>query len=681
MNRFVHFAAVCTVLGALGSAYAQSADPLDYTIVANQTLRMDDFSLVASGNATVSSVGGQLLAGRRVVTGDGAHFVSDFVQVGAVSNIYSIFANRYFAKGPVVIRAPGPNVGVVPFPPPVLFAFPTPVSAPTATGTLSVRAFSTITLPPGTYGKVRVGSQGTLVLSGGTYNLDSLTVSRYARLLFAAPSIVNVANHATVGDRAVVGPVGPATQPTDIQINFSGKSWRVGGGSMIAAQISAPSSLVVFGQAVLMKGQVIAGSIHFGRGDVIESVRPVVGIFEVRTATPTQTPTSTRTPTPTATNTPSATGTATNSPTDTPTSTPTSTPTLTSTPIPTLTNTSTPVPTSTITNTPLPTATVTNSPTSTPTNSPTSTNTATFTSTRTATATLTSTPVPTATNTNTAVPTSTNSPLPTATSPPPTNTSAPAVTGTPGEVCGDGVVEDDEECDDGNHENGDGCSSECRHEQNFAIGLRFCTLTQGAWGAPNGAANGSHGFLTLHPHILPLTIGGEDQSVKLETQEALETYLPTGGQPSALVGEFDFTTAGDVTNVGGVSGTGGGVLAGQTIALSLAVELSEELQPQYGDLSALVLPSQPFCTQGMSAGPDGILGTADDQLNTQDPITAPVSLPLDVAVINNTVADLLTMSNQYLRGARVGVPIGDINTALTTMNQAFDGCRQIVACP
>ncbi len=680
----IYLTGFCTLQILAGTVYGQPADPIDYTVVANHMIRLEDFSLVASGNVAVSSVGGQLITGRRVASGDGAHLVSDSVQLGTGSNVYSVFANRYFAKSAVVIRAPGLNQGAVPFPPPVLFGFPTPVTAPSTAGSLSVRAFNTITLPPGTYGKVTVRGQATLVLSGGTYNFDSLRIFAHSRLLFAAPTILNIANRASIGGYAVVGPIGPTTQPTDIQMNFAGSIWRIGGSSMVTGQINAPAALLVFGSAVLMKGQVIADSIDFKPSVVIESVQPMIGAFEVRTSTPTQTATSTNTatatntptPTPTYTNTATPTATNTDTPTATfsppPTDTATSTPTLTSPPSPTLTN--TPVDTAV----PSATATPMNTPTSSATNSPTSTDTptATSTSTFTATATLTNTPLPTWTSTDTPPP------PPTATNPPPaTNTSAPTMTGTPGEVCGDGVVEEDEECDDGNLQNGDGCSSECRREQNFAVGLRFCTLTQGAWGASNGAANGTQGFLTRNPNILPLSIGGEDQSVEIESQQALETYLPTGGPASCLVGEFKFTTAGDVTNVGGASGTGGGIVIGQTIALSLAVELSEDLQPQYGDLSALVLPSLPFCTQGMSAGPDGILGTADDQLNTQDPITGPMSLPSDVAVINNTVADLLTMSNQYLRGGRVGVPVADINSALTTMNQAFDGCRQIVACP
>jgi len=114
--------------------------------------------------------------------------------------------------------------------------------------------------------------------------------------------------------------------------------------------------------------------------------------------------------------------------------TPTRTASLTQTPSATMTSTPSPASTSTPTNTP--TLTPTGTPTSTPTNTPTATNTSTVTVT------------PTVTPTNTKV-----EPLP---------SSSPTATPTNTPNCGNAIVEGTEQCDDGNHIDGDGCDSNCK---------------------------------------------------------------------------------------------------------------------------------------------------------------------------------------------------------------------------
>ncbi len=232
-----------------------------------------------------------------------------------------------------------------------------------------------------------------------------------------------------------------------------------------------------------------------------------------------------------------------------------------------------------------------------------------------------------------------------------------------------------EECDDGNTEDGDGCSAECRMEVNLVLGSQFCTLSQGGWGSADGPANGPDGFVTRNPEILPVTIGGPGQLTTIATQEALIAYLPKGGKPRALFpGERAFSTSGDVVE------DGGGSLAGQTVALALAVNLSER-EATFPDFADLILPRTPFCTQGLLPGDDGLPGTEDDQLDPASPVTGPWHLPNTVAVANNTVSDLLIIANQYLRGESNTAAISEVNEALDTLNRAFDSCRRVVECP
>ena len=143
-------------------------------------------------------------------------------------------------------------------------------------------------------------------------------------------------------------------------------------------------------------------------------------------------------------------------PVATPTETPVATPTVTATATPTRTPTATP------TTTPSATPTLTAVPTLTPTRTatPTATATATVTATGTATAiaTVTVTPTPTATSTTA---TATRTATPTATR---TVTPTPTATATPGgPVCGNGIKETGEDCDDGNTVNCDTCPSNCKN--------------------------------------------------------------------------------------------------------------------------------------------------------------------------------------------------------------------------
>jgi len=101
-----------------------------------------------------------------------------------------------------------------------------------------------------------------------------------------------------------------------------------------------------------------------------------------------------------------------------------------------------------------------------PTPTPTATATPTATSTLTATVTVTTTPSLTATATPTLTPTTS----PTATN---TETPVPTPTATPG-VCGDEIVDQDEECDDGNLEADDGCSMTCTLEPCLAEPIQDC---------------------------------------------------------------------------------------------------------------------------------------------------------------------------------------------------------------
>ena len=227
-------------------------------------------------------------------------------------------------------------------------------------------------------------------------------------------------------------------------------------------------------------------------------------------------------------------------------------------------------------------------------------------------------------------------------------------------------------CDDQNPCTTDTCDPNlgCIHTP-LAIcpGLTLCTLTQGAYGASNGAANGGQGWITLNPGVLPASIGlpGTGQSVTVKTQAGLIAFMPTNGTPGQLDpanGNLVINTVSDVPTT--ESGDGAGTLAGQTLALTLNIKLSNSGAKPSG-LRDQLLPPSPFCTtQGQFAFDQCILDNA------------------------KTVDDLRTLADQALAGipftdienpADPCLTYSEIDTALDTVNKAFDGCASIESCP
>jgi hypothetical protein len=126
--------------------------------------------------------------------------------------------------------------------------------------------------------------------------------------------------------------------------------------------------------------------------------------------------------------------------------------------------------------------------------------------------------------------------------------------------------------------------------------------------------------------------------------------------------------AGDVPDpqAGGSGGYGGGVLTGQTLALTLNVKLSN-IGATPPNLASLALPTDPFCTCGVG------------------PTAGPFTVPASVLATVTSVGDLEALADQALGGASLaviapGVTYSDITAALDAINKGFDECRTICPC-
>jgi hypothetical protein len=91
---------------------------------------------------------------------------------------------------------------------------------------IDVRSYRTQTLGPGSYGTVQVRSRGTLVLSGGAYDMRRVEIGAQARVLVQAPTAVRVEERFNMGERSFFGPAGDDLDPADIRVYVNGTEQR-----------------------------------------------------------------------------------------------------------------------------------------------------------------------------------------------------------------------------------------------------------------------------------------------------------------------------------------------------------------------------------------------------------------------------------------------------------------------
>jgi hypothetical protein len=111
---------------------------------------------------------------------------------------------------------------------------------------------------PGTYGNVVVSSGTNLVLTAGTYNINSITLNGNATITVTGPVVINVAG---VGQTTAIDltgggsancPTGTGSMcnttgvPNNFQINYGGTGTvKLNGGSEAAVIVNAPNAPII----------------------------------------------------------------------------------------------------------------------------------------------------------------------------------------------------------------------------------------------------------------------------------------------------------------------------------------------------------------------------------------------------------------------------------------------------
>jgi len=136
---------------------------------------------------------------------------------------------------------------------------------------------STSPIPAGAYGNVRVASNATLVLAGGTFVFKSIQVGSHGQLLCADVCQISVAETVTLMSNAVLGGTG-GTRAEQIRVNVAKTSkntvFSAGQRTTVSAVVYAPGGRVVLGNRGNFVGAFVGGTVNVDQAAIVQARSP-----------------------------------------------------------------------------------------------------------------------------------------------------------------------------------------------------------------------------------------------------------------------------------------------------------------------------------------------------------------------------------------------------------------------
>jgi len=216
----------------------------------------------------------------------------------------------------------------------------------------------------------------------------------------------------------------------------------------------------------------------------------------------------------------------------------------------------------------------------------------------------------------------------------------------------------------------------------------FCTFTQGFYGNYGGKFNGETTIEIIRRLLKdePLVVGkpGRSLSIAYPAADCIVARLPAGMTATTLPDFGDKNLNQNTCQTSGTelpldqNGKFQNVFLGQQITL--------KLNTRYNSWLYLFPLTPSFCTQDALPGNDGLYGTDDDLVDPTAPkltwsINQGVLDALDNLGLPAAVVGLLELADRGLAGHDTGgATLSEINDAVDTINNAFNGCRMVVEC-
>ncbi len=160
-----------------------------------------------------------------------------------------------------------------------------PLSTAAAVGSTDVRIADSKTqrLEPGPYRTLEVGSNATLVLSGGVYSFGSWSLAKKAKIRFEAPTEIRIAGRVVAGEMVSVQPQGGVAglDATDLVLEVAGTdgtggaapAFVMGKGGRLDAYVLVPSGTLQLGEAVDAAGSFLGRWVTVGRNAKLTTAR------------------------------------------------------------------------------------------------------------------------------------------------------------------------------------------------------------------------------------------------------------------------------------------------------------------------------------------------------------------------------------------------------------------------
>lgn|GEM_PF-710084 len=250
-----------------------------FSIYAANSIYLKNNSQVFSGNIGVLDVStgpwlaqnSELTVGTNAYVHDGVSIYGDKIFIKSNGSAYDVYYNYLDGNG--TVRGDHYTPLSLPLDIP-LPQFPTPNPG---TEDITLATKETLTLAPGSYGEIKIKSQATLILTGGTYHLQNLEVGTKAKVLFQAPTEVIINNRLEPGSNAAIGPEeGSGINARDIvfyvngingntrNLDASPKAAIIGTKSTVKANIYAPNGTIWLKNHVDAEGAFIGKDVLVG---------------------------------------------------------------------------------------------------------------------------------------------------------------------------------------------------------------------------------------------------------------------------------------------------------------------------------------------------------------------------------------------------------------------------------
>lgn len=263
-------AAFVFVSAAFAQRPQQSPGVGNAVLLANNSIQIDRDCVIVSGDVIVNDatagpvLGEQALSLDRNVTTPAGYKVAatsiDLDQAAVVGG--SAYYNTLVNQGTIV------GAQFTPLALPVYATLPPALVRPAGSDNVVVADFTTVALDEGAYGTVTVGRGGTLRLNGGGYAFQSMSVSRDASVLYAAPSDVVIAGGADFGNNTTIAPAagsGLTATAMRMQANAAASpAIHIGQGGKISGTLYAPAGSLVIEQNAVATGAFFARDIRVG---------------------------------------------------------------------------------------------------------------------------------------------------------------------------------------------------------------------------------------------------------------------------------------------------------------------------------------------------------------------------------------------------------------------------------